>query len=294
MTFKRNFVVALKVGGKILREVGEQVELPFGSEYSILLKNLNSVRAQAQISIDGTSAGPWHILGANESVEIERFNTTGNQERGNRFKFIERTEAVEEGRGVKLEDGLVRVEFAKEKVFEIPKVTEHHTYHHHDYYPWYPKPYVPPVYPKPYWPYNDHIIWCGTYSQTSSLNGGSQIMAMNNSSLTRGLSASSGSLGAPIHQNMMKMATLKNMELVANDAGITVAGSESDQKFVSVSGFQTEKSEVLVLKLVGYHGKLKVQKPRTVDQKPRCVTCKKVNKSNAKFCSQCGTSLELI
>lgn len=284
MTYKRNFVVALKVNGKVLRETGEQVELPFGSEYSVLLKNMNSVRAQAQISIDGTSAGPWYVLGPNESVEIERFNTTGNQDRGNRFKFIERTEAVEEGRGVKLEDGLVRVEFAKEKVFELPKVTEHHTYHHHHDYWWPYRPYVPPVYPKPYWPYNDHITWCSTDSQSSSFQGG-QLLAMNNVQ-SRGLSGSSGSLGAPIHQqNLMKMT---------NDAGITVAGSESDQKFVNVSGFLTEKSEVLVLKLVGYHGKLKVQKPRTVDQKPRCTTCKKVNKSSAKFCSQCGTSLEII
>jgi hypothetical protein len=107
MTHKRNFVIAIKVGGKVLRENADEVQLPFGSEYSVLLKNTNSVRAMAQISIDGVIAGPWYILGPNSSVEIERFNNSGNNERGNKFKFIERTEAVEEHRGIKIEDGLV-------------------------------------------------------------------------------------------------------------------------------------------------------------------------------------------
>src|SRR6266700_3640508 len=79
MTYKRNFVIAVKVGGKVLRENGDEVQLPFGSEYSVLLKNTNSVRAMAQISIDGVSAGPWYILGPNSSVEIERFNNSGTK-----------------------------------------------------------------------------------------------------------------------------------------------------------------------------------------------------------------------
>jgi len=286
MTYKRNFVAAIKVGGQVLRENGDQVELPFGSEFSILLKNLNSVRAEAQITIDGKVAGPWYILGPNESVEIERFNVSGNSDRGNHFKFIERTAAVEKGRGVQLEDGLVRVEFKKEKVYEAPKVTEHHTYtyhHHYDYYwPYYPKPYVPKVWP----PYEPYITWSGTAFQSSQSGSNHQLMAMNNVSL-----ASS----SPILRscNLMKSADIPMPAF--NDAGITVPGSESNQKFVSVQGFETESlSEVITVKLVGSRGKVRVVKAKTVDQKPRCSTCQKVNKPNAKFCIECGTSLELI
>jgi hypothetical protein len=295
MMHKLNFVAALKVGGKVLRESGGQVELPFGSEYSVLLKNLNSVRAQAKITIDGKDAGPWYVLGPNESMEVERFNTSGNQDRGNRFKFIERTEAVERGRGIQLEDGLIRIEFKKEKVFEAPKITEHHTYHHHcDYWPH--CPYIVPVPTWPKYPWHEpHITWSGmpalnggTASQHSSFLGAAQC---NNDSvergpITRSLHASSGRIHV---QNFMMKSTELN-----NDAGITVPGSESNQKFVTVSDFSTEQSEVITLKLIGYLGKIKVVRPRTVDVKPRCSTCTKVNKPNAKFCMECGTALEII
>jgi hypothetical protein len=283
MTYKSNFVCALKVGGKILREVGNQVELPFGSEYSVLLKNLHSVRAQAQITIDGTVATTWLILQPNSTLEIERFLRSDNLDRGNRFKFIERTEAVERGRGVKLEDGLIRIEFKKEKVYEAPKVTEHHTYYHHHYDPWYPYHPYRSYYGRPW------ITWTGSQSVSGSSVGTGPIVAMNNVSLTR-------SSASPIRVNMMKSVSSSQQMLMKdmNDAGITVPGSESNQKFVTVSDFSTEQSEVITLKLVGYRGKMKVEKPRTVDVKPRCSTCQKVNKPTAKFCVECGTSLEII
>jgi hypothetical protein len=288
MMHKLNFVAALKVGGKVLRESGSQVELPFGSEYSVLLKNLNSVRAQAKITIDGKDAGPWYVLKPNESLEVERFNTSGNQERGNRFKFIERTEAVERGRGIQLEDGLIRIEFKKEKVYESPKTVEHHTYHHDYYWPY--RPLVPAPWPKYPW-HEPYITWsqpnisiASASSQSSGWQSDSLLGAVQCNNVTRSLSS------GPIHaQNMM----MKSAEPI-NDAGITVPGSESNQKFVSVSDFTTEQSEVITIKLIGYRGKVKVVRPRTVDVKPRCSTCTKVNKSNAKFCGECGTALDVI
>jgi len=268
MTYKQNFVVALKVDGKVLRESGGEVELPFGSEYSVLLKNLNSVRAQAQISIDGAIAGPWYVLGANESVEIERFNTTGNQERGNRFKFIERTEAVENHRGVKAEDGLVRVEFKKEKV--QPVIEVHHQYHHHYHTDCWPRPwrYDPPV-----WYNGQPLMKDASPTFTCSArglqgSGHSQIMAMNSVSV----------------QNLTR----------SNDAGITVPGSESNQRFSTVSNFETEQSEVLTLKLIGKVNERPVARPVTVDIHAVCQTCGKRAKGNDKFCSGCGTALQIV
>lgn len=273
MTYKRNFVVALKVGGKILRESSDEVQMPFGSEYSVVLKNLNSVRAMAQISIDGKEATTWLILPANGTVEVERFLRSDNLKQGNRFKFIERTQEVEDHRGIQLEDGLVRVEFKKEKVFELPKVVEHHTYHHH-YDHW---PIVRPFLPT--WPYERPIIWASNHVQSrSSSAAGSPLRAMNNTSFVGAMQA-----------NLMKSA-----EPIANEAGITVPGEISNQEFVSASGFLTEGSEVITLKLIGKHGQVSVQRPVTVDLRAKCQTCGKRAKANAKFCSTCGTSLQII
>lgn len=275
MTYKKNFVVAIKVNGKILRESAEEVQLPFGSEYSVLLKNLNPVRAMAQIAIDGKDATTWLILPANGTIEVERFLRSDNLKQGNRFKFVERTEEVEAHCGIQLEDGLVRVEFKKEKVFELPKVVEHHTYHHHDSYWW--KPY----HPQPFVPYNSPYTWCGTLTSGS------------NDSVTRSLGALNKSLSPVQAQNMMLSAQCMKSEDV-NTAGITAPGSVSNQEFVSVSGFQTEQSEVITMKLTGHKGPLKVQKPLTVDIRAVCQTCGKRAKGSAKFCQYCGTSLQII
>src|SRR5712664_927417 len=132
MMHKKNFVTAIKVDGKVLRESSDRVELPFGSEYSVMLKNLDTVRMQAQISIDGQDASGWLVVQPGESVDVERFYRQ-NSERGNRFKFIERTQRIEDHRGVGAEDGLVRVEFRREKVYDTPQIVEHHTYHHHSW-----------------------------------------------------------------------------------------------------------------------------------------------------------------
>jgi hypothetical protein len=83
---------------------------------------------------------------------------------------------------------------------------------------------------------------------------------------------------------------------IVNDAGITVPGSESNQQFFKAQNFAVEsQTEVIVLHLVGTNEKaVLVKKPITVLSKPKCITCHKVNKATSRFCSQCGTALELI
>ncbi len=100
------FVACIKVNGKILRESNDTVSLPFGSSYSILIKNLNSVRSQVKVSIDGTDAtdGTHLVIPANGEVELERFIRNANLTSGNKLKFIERTEGIESHRGIKAED----------------------------------------------------------------------------------------------------------------------------------------------------------------------------------------------
>ena len=112
MMYESKLAAAIKVNGKVLREFKDTVHIPFGSEYTILLKNLNTTRAVVNVFIDGDDTVPGGlVIDPGREIDLERWVKNGNLTEGNRFKFIERTAAVEQHRGVKLEDGLVRVEF---------------------------------------------------------------------------------------------------------------------------------------------------------------------------------------
>jgi len=116
MMYESKMAAAIKVKGKVLREFKDTVYVPFGSEYSILLKNLHTTRAVVNVYIDGDDMVPGGIvLNAGQEVDLERSVKNGNLNEGNKFKFIERTGSVEQHRGAKLEDGLVRVEFQFEQ-----------------------------------------------------------------------------------------------------------------------------------------------------------------------------------
>src|SRR5271165_3059205 len=95
-------VTCIKVAGKVLREQKDQVFIPFGTEYSIFIKNLNSVRALVRLNLDGVDVtdGTDLVVGPNSSIDLERFMKKGNLSQGNRFKFIERTGKVEAHRGI--------------------------------------------------------------------------------------------------------------------------------------------------------------------------------------------------
>jgi hypothetical protein len=265
MVYKNNVVTAVKVNGKILRESGDQVTLPFGSEYSVLIKNLNAVRMQVKISIDGKDAteGTWLVIGPNSSLELERFIKDGNLEVGNKFKFIERTKDIEDHRGIEIDDGLIRVEAKKEFIAPIaPTIVHKYTYNHH--------------YDDYFWPYKYPYI---TYTNPNNILRISQ-------SITG--SAGSASFNCSVQpQGMFKSET--------NENGITVPGNESHQQFYTTNGFATEAtSEVVVLRLRGIVAGTKATQPVTVNTKLKCVTCGKSNKSIHQFCTKCGTALKVI
>lgn len=252
MMYTQKLLAAIKANGKVLREFKDTVLVPFSSEYSILLKNLNNVRALIHIQIDGNQVIPGGlVLSGGQEIDLERFVKNGNLNEGNRFKFIERTSAIEDNRGVKLEDGIVRIEFQ----FERQSVV------------------YPPVYhSKDTWPLN-YPPGARSLANYSSEQYSAQTLSA--TGMTRSIVTKSA---------------------VANDAGITVPGSKSDQKFSQAGWFPTEtEKHVIILKLVGETADNKmVIEPVTVDVKPKCETCGKVNKATAKFCSECGTSLILF
>ena len=286
MVCSKHFVISLRVNGKILRDSDYIVTLPFGSEYQLFLKNLRSRRAMVNVSVDGQDATDGRlVIGANSSVTLERFIRNGNLSRGNRFKFIERTANIEAHRGIKEDDGIIRCEFWGEKeVIDQPIVR------HHYYDEWYPvqRPYYPPYNPQNPWrPY-----WGETICQTETTTTG-------------GIGSVTYTSGGTNHVNAQNVCAFnmasdfdRSMELKdsgLNDAGITVPGSESNQQFYRTAGFQLESnSTVIVLQLRGEVGGVQVAAPVTVEQKPTCLTCGKINRATNRFCDQCGTALQLF
>ncbi len=274
MVFQKNFVVVVKCGGKVLREREENtVYLPFGSEFALSLKNLNSRRASVLVSIDGTDIlfGKSLILEPNSEVSLERFLRDNDQ--GNRFKFIQKTKEIADYRGDRIDDGLVRVEYRFEQA--APEVRVINDYHrrYHDW-PWYPNPWQPydPYWPRP-WP---KITYGGSVS----------------GSLTSG--PISGITGTQVLCNCSNTGPVAESALPAPEEGITVPGSVSNQGFrQGYIGALEANSEVITLRLRGYQADkgVQVEEPLTVKDKFKCATCGRFSKSSATFCANCGTAL---
>ena len=245
MMYNNKLAVALKsADGKVLREFGENVYVPFGSEYSVLIKNLHtSARVLVTVHIDGQDVGNGNhfVITPKSSLDLERFVKT--QSTGNRFKFIERTSEVEQHRGIDVEDGLVRVEYQ----FEIPNNVFQH------------------------WnQINNRSFLSGNNSRTFYANS-LDVSCSTNSEI--------GKISVP-----------------QNETGVTAPGSISNQQFNSVMAFPVEATtHSIILKILGETADNKdIREPITVKTKIECVSCGKKKKAKSKFCTECGTSLQIV
>lgn len=116
MVHNQKFVASIKTGAKFLREYSDRdsnhkIYIPFGSEYSIYLKNLHSQLAVVDISIDGRDVIDGLIVDGSSNVELERFYDVDRK-----FKFIEKTDKIRDHRGENPEDGLVVIKYKFQKV----------------------------------------------------------------------------------------------------------------------------------------------------------------------------------
>lgn len=333
MVYKQHLVACIKVNGQVLRESGDTVTIPFGSEYTVLLKNLNSVRVQVKVHVDGTDAteGTWLVIAPNSSIELERYIRNGNMSQGNRFKFIPLTKSVETHRGIKVDDGLIRIEYKTEKVVKTQDVhiTRYvdHWIHRPYYAPWHNPFYYYTTYGPDTYVFNkcvDTTTFAGdssvgdnvnlnnggiSFQSTSGVTSGAQmgqtngVMAMN-VSLASGTTPQHPGAASPLRSARNSRVRTSRPERSfrskaaaepVDESGITVPGSESNQQFHASSWFQVhEVSEVLVLRLRGRVGDEPVVKAVTVKTKATCVTCGKKSKGDKKFCGECGTSLTLV
>jgi hypothetical protein len=229
--YKNNLAAAIKANGNILREFGDTVYIPFGSEYQIRLRNLIGSRVKINVEIDGQNVTDGGlVLNAFQTIALERFIRNGNLSTGNRFKFIERTSKIENHRGIKLEDGLIIIRYE----FEIPPVT-----------------FKSPS--QPVW--GAHSTGCGRYRNSVSQRSVSY-----------------------------------------NETGITVEGSKSNQQFGTTNWSGSSGREyTIIFKLLGETEENKrVREPVTVKTKLECKTCGTKNPATSKFCSECGTALEIL
>ena len=111
--YNTSFVAVIKSNGKILREdTNGIIRIPFGSEYSILLKNLNTVDAVVDVEIDGENVLNGNNLVISPNNDFELFGKLKNLKQSNKFKFIHKTKQISNYRGDRIDDGIVRITYS--------------------------------------------------------------------------------------------------------------------------------------------------------------------------------------
>lgn len=290
MVYQDSFVAVVKCGSKVLRERDGTVFLPFGSSYSLLLKNLESRKASIKVSIDGQNVlgGSSLIIDPNSEAELQGI-LEGSVVK-NRFKFIQKTKEIQDHRGDRIDDGIVRIEFAFEQVKIVERrqvIHDHHHYDHHHHYDYWPRPCWPRPY-NPYWTWTDSALADGS----SGVSGDE----------TQVYNASTGNVKSTFTSDMRSVeksdvkyaAAVADFSLPDMDEGITVKGEETHQPFVYSSIGSLDPSRVITIMLRGTKsgGNIEVEKPITVKTRLTCPTCGKRSRSANKFCSKCGTFLE--
>lgn len=235
--YQSKMVACVKVAGRILREDGGTVLLPFGSEYTIYLKNKHTTKALVDVTVDGRQVVKGLIVDPDSSVELERF--VDDMQSGRKLRFIERTEEIEAYRGIQEEDGLIYISYR----FEQPPVN------------FYGVPYYQPWQPtfEPYW---QNTNWTADISNTSgptrkAVKGGRGMGGGTQSSCFASMSAGPQA-----------------------SAGITVEGGYSGQSFTYGNiGILENETHSMVIQLKGTSNSLPVAKPVTVKSKKICPSC---------------------
>jgi len=281
------FIAVVTHKGRILRDFKNedenfQVKLPFGEEYGLRFKNMNTTRVAVSVSIDGEDAldGSRIVIEPNESHDLEGFMKGSTVK--NRFKFIEKTEQISEHRGDRIDDGIVRIEYQFEKkpaviektiIKEIIKEREIEKPWKRD--PWVDGPYKPHDPYRPIGPYFGSDEWTACNS--------------NDDDSVKPFSTSNGNLGTPKDPGSFGVANSTNV----NEDGITVKGSQANIKYkTAYLREMEEQTHVMILNITGYKAnEKKIVKAVTTTDKIICPICGTKNKSSNKFCTNCGACL---
>ena len=260
MMYNNLFAAAIMVDNKVLNESKGVYYLPFGTEYSIYLKNLNSIRASVNMTIDGESItqNKRILIEPNSACILERYI-----DKPICFKFIEKTNSIREYRGNRIDDGIIRIGFQ----FAV-------------------KQEVPYVIPYPYqWPSDASVTWTANNSNADV----DRYMHTPPKYIYQTWCKSGAHDGGVVPQSM----TNKSVALDECCDGITVGGSDSTQRITTVTCRDVFGDEnIIVLQLKGFSDNNdRINTIEFSKNKRRCETCGKVNKIQAKFCQECGSRL---
>ncbi len=278
MVYCDKFIAVVRVNGEILREDKNVVHLPFGSEYSILMKNLSTRRVNVDINIDGKDVlnGSSIVIDSESQSEITGF-LEGNSVMNN-FKFIQKTKEIAEYRGDKIDDGIIVIKYAFEKERNDSFIIYENTYF--------------PTHPYKRddgfrHPYRTSDIWYGSSFVDNNVRGISNYKSeINSQNYTCDACDVNIVSGENVSSNSLNLIPEPN-----KDEGITVKGSESNQKFQTTTVGYLERSKTIVIQMKGKQEDKLVSAPLLVKTKLTCETCGKKSKSNIKFCPNCGTYL---
>jgi len=272
MAYEQQFVAVVEQGGRVLREHDGVVRMPFGEDYGLRLKNLGSRRAVVSVSIDGEDVlgGKRVVAEPDSETRLDGFMDQSGRVRW-RFRFIRKTEEIVEHRGDRLDDGVIRVEFRFER--ERPEVRRVTTIHNDEWYNY-----------RPLWPYDPwrpyvrpHLL----HYEPLVYRGGSPTITWSTSNTTGTLTCSA------------MPCTLTASRSPMADEGITVKGDRAEQDFRPICTDELEEaSHVIVIRLRGAStaGQL-VKRVVTTRQRLACPTCGRESRSDAEYCSRCGTAL---
>lgn len=131
MVYNNRFIAVIKCKGKVLCEFSDTtVRLPFGSDYSILLKNKSNGSALVNVKVDGKDVLDNNsiIVASGKTTELKGFMKDSKVK--NKFRFINKTKEISNYRGDFIEDGLVEITYRFEKY--VPTVCKKPTRYHVD------------------------------------------------------------------------------------------------------------------------------------------------------------------
>jgi len=254
MAYQNDFVLCVLHSGSPVREINGKVTLPFNSEYKIRLKNKHSyLRAKARVWVDGRKASNLgdFILKPGETLDLERF-LDESMISGRRFKFVPLSDSRVND-PTDEENGIIKVEFYREVDYTGGIVIN----------PW---P-IRPISPQP-WRWDD--------------SGGSPYISGNGKStwtFTFSTVADSSIESAAFNCNYVApIAT-------PGQAGATVEGGTSGQKFVEGADFTTEVFPVtLQLRMQGPREK----RPAWFQESPGIAPPQKPKPQRIRYCPECG------
>jgi len=216
--YNSGFALTVRKDGEFLREKNSfgrrLVFLPFGSEYSLFLKNKTNKKAKFQVRIDGKLTAPddnWYVIYPHNTFDLERFMLDGDHSSGERFKFVNVHGSGEEPG--KAENGVITVTVKLEKpnrTIGHPRSIAINKYSTRE---------PPPV----------------MRSRPDSPLFGSNTVECDNLSF-----------------DCMDRVTMTNCSVDSappQEEGVTVGGSHSGQQFNSVEDFETDRTIVMKLQL---------------------------------------------